>query len=112
MDYGNTDNTTPIFYSLTTRPYTLDGLFSTRKHISKMAIIHKGMEGAAISYGVDNDHISDLKHLTQIESRIARPFSCDIKGNQVWFNAKGSSVGEPFEYQGMEILESSSEIIG
>ena len=112
MDYGNTDNTSPIFYSLTTRSYTLDGLFSTRKHISKMAVMHKGMEGASIGYGVDSDHISNLKPLTQIESKIAKPFSCDIKGNQIWFNVKGSSVGEPFEYEGVEILESSSEIIG
>ena len=112
IDTGNTDNTSPIFYSLTSRKYSLDGLFSTRKHISKMAVIHKGMEGASVSYGVDSDHISDLKPLIQIESKIAKPFTTDIKGNQIWFNVKGSSVGEPFEYEGMEILESSSEIIG
>ena len=112
IDSGNTDNTNPIFYSLTSRKYLLDGLFSTRKHISKMAVMHNGMEGASIGYGVDDDHISDFKPLIQIESKIAKPFSTDIKGNQVWFNIKGSSVGEPFEYEGIEILESSSEIIG
>lgn len=112
IDTGNTDNGNPIFYSLTTRPYLLDGLFSTRKHIQKMSIIHQGLEGASVSYRVDNDNVNAFKHLCQIEEKIAESFSSDIKGNIIYFNIKGSSVGESGEYQGIEILEATAESIG
>ena len=111
MDTGYTDNNEPVFYSLTTRKYSLDGLFSTRKHISKMAVIGKGLQGASISYGIDDDHISDLKPLVQIESNIAKSFTTDIKGNMIWFNIKGSSEGESAEFMGIEVLEATSETI-
>ena len=112
MDKGNTDNGSAIFYSLDSRPYTLDGLFSTRKHISKMAVVHNNAVGASVKYRVDSDDISDLKSLTRITDNVAKPFTCDIKGNIIYFNISGSSVGEPVEINGFEILESSSETIG
>jgi hypothetical protein len=109
---GNTDNGSAIFYSLTTRPYSLDGLFSTRKHISKMAIISDNASGAMVKYRVDSENISDLKPLYQIESDVAKSFTVDIKGNIIYFNISGSSVGEPLEFGGIEILEATSETIG
>lgn len=112
MDTGTTDNGSDIFYSLTTRPYTIDGSFTTRKHISKMAIIHDKMEGSQVSYRVDNENINKLTPLKQITDKIAKPFTTDIKGNKIWFNVKGSSTGTPFTFGGIELLEISSEIIG
>ena len=112
MDTGNTDNGSSIFYSLESRPYTLDGLFSTRKHISKMAVIHQNAIGASVKYRVDADDESDLKQLTFITDKIAKPFTVDIKGNKIYFNISGTSVGEQIEINGFEILESSAETIG
>jgi len=110
-DTGNTDNGNPIFYSLDSRPYTLDGLFSTRKYISKMAVVHNNAIGANVKYRVDSDNISNLKPLIQIEDKISKSFTTDIKGNVIYFNVSGSSVGEPIEINGWEILESTSETI-
>jgi hypothetical protein len=111
MDTGNTDNGSAIFYSLTSRPYTLDGLFSTRKHISKMAVVHKNAVGASVKYRVDSDNVNDFRHLININSEVAKPFTADIKGNVIYFNISGSSVGEPIEIIGWEILEATSETI-
>jgi len=112
IDTGNTDNGSPIFYSLTTRPYLLDGLFSTRKHIQKMAIVHQGLEGASVGVRVNSNNINDFKPLCQIEEKVAQVFSTDIKGNIIYFNIKGNSVGESVEFRGIEILEATSESIG
>lgn len=112
IDTGKTDNGSPIFFSLTSRPYTLDGLFSTRKHISKMAVVHNNAIGSSVKYRVDSKNVNDLKSLTRIDSNVAKPFSCDVKGNVIYFNISGSSVGEPVEIMGYEVLESTSETIG
>jgi hypothetical protein len=112
LDTGYTDNGSNIFYSLTTKPYTLDGLFSTRKHISKMAIMHSGAEGSQIGYCVDDYKINKIQPIAQVKDKIAKPFTTDIKGNKIWFNIKGSSSGNPFTFYGFEILDVSSELIG
>jgi hypothetical protein len=112
INVGNTDNGSAIFYSLTTRPYLLDGLFSTRKHIQKMAIVHQGLEGASISYRVNSDNINDFKQLCQIKESVAQTLNTDIKGKVIYFNIKGSSVGEQVEFKGFELLEITSETIG
>jgi hypothetical protein len=111
MDTGNTDNGEPIFYSLTSRPYTFDGLFSTRKHISKMAVVHNNAIGASVKCRVNSEQVSDLKKIFRIEDNIANPQTVDIKGNTIYFNVSGSSVGEPIEILGWEILEATSETI-
>ena len=111
MNTGITDNSTAITYSLISRPHTLDGLFSTRKHISKMAVVHEKAQGSIISYRVDSENVNAFKKLTQIESNIVKPFTCDIKGNKIWFRIQGVSVGEPLTFNGYEILEATSEDI-
>ena len=111
MDTGITDNGSAIFYSLTTRPNTLDGLFSTRKNISKMAMIHDGAEGSSVKCRVDSRNLNDFKPLFEIKEKVSKPFTVDIKGNIIYFNISGSSVGEPFEFNGFEILEATSETL-
>lgn len=111
-DTGLTDNGTPIFYSLVTRPYTFDGLFSTRKNISKMSIIHEGGQGSSFTFRVDADNENEWKKLEQITKKVPTPFTCDIKGNKIFFRLQGTSEGEPFTFGGFEVLEISSELIG
>ena len=112
LDYGNTDNNSPIFYSLITRWYTLDGLFSTRKNISKMSAIHKNGEGSFVSYQIDDDEENKWRPLFPITEKNPTPKTVDIKGQKVRFRIQGSSVGEQFSFDGFEVLESTSELIG
>jgi len=108
---GNTDNGTPIIYSLITRGYTLDGLFSSRKLITKLSPIHEGAEGSMLSFRVDNENKNKWTPICQI-NKSGEPVKCNIKGNKIWFRLSGSSVGESFVYQGLELLENNSELIG
>jgi len=111
MNVGNTDNGTPIFFSLISRPYTIDGLFSTRKSISQMGLSHERAQGGVLSYKVDNESDNKFRTLHIIKEDISKPFSCDIRGNKIWFRLQGVSSGEPITWNGIEILESTSEII-
>lgn len=112
MDTGITDNGTPIFYSLILSPRTLDGLFSTRKNISKMAVIHEGGQGSVLTVRIGGMGENEWKKLHSITEKVPTPFTVDIKANKVYFRIQGVSVGEPFTIGGLEVLESESEIIG
>jgi hypothetical protein len=107
---GNTDNGTPITYSLITRPYTIDGLFSSTKLITKLSAIHTGAEGSLLSSRVDGDNANKWSPISQV-GKSCEPLRCNIRGHKIWFRLSGSSVGEPFVYQGLEILESDSQLV-
>jgi len=112
LDTNNTDNNNAIFYSLITRWYTFDGLFSTRKHINKMSTIHKNGEGSSVTFQVDDDNENKWRNLFQITEKNPTPKTVDIKGQKIRFRIQGSSVGESFELGGLELLEITSELIG
>ena len=76
-----------------------------------MAVIHNNAIGSSVKYRVDADSLNDLKPLTRIDEKVAKPFSTDIKGNTIRFNISGSSVGEQIEINGFEIIEVTSETI-
>jgi len=111
MNTGNTDNGTAITYSLITRPYTLDGIFSSTKLITKLSAIHVGAEGSLLSSRVDSDNINKWSPISQV-GKSCEPLRCNIRGHKIWFRLSGSSVGEPFVWSGLELLENNSEIIG
>ena len=111
MDTGNTDNGTPITYSLITRPYLFDGLFSTNKRITKLSLIHNKMEGGIFTYRADTDDVNKWTHIAQV-GKSASIYKTDIKGNKIWFRFQGSSTGEQFSLTGLEILKITSELIG
>ena len=108
---GTTDNGTPIIYSLITRPYTFDGLFSTRKRITKLDIVHNKMEGGVLAYRKDTDDVNKWNDIARIEKSTS-VIHKEIVGNKIWFRVFGSSVGDPFTFNGLEILKISSELIG
>ena len=109
---GTDDNGSPIFYSLLTRWWTFDGLFATRKNISKMSVIHKNGEGGLITFQVDDDNVNKWRKLFQIGEANPTPKTVNIKGQKVRFRLQGTSVGEPFIFSGFEVLDISSELIG
>ncbi len=105
VDYGTSDNGTAIFYSLTIGPRTLDGSFSTRKLISKMAVAHEKAQGTTISVKVDDDNDNKYKPIYAITDAVANSFNTNVRGNKIWFRASGASSGAQFSINGYELLD-------
>jgi hypothetical protein len=111
-NYGNTDNESAILYTLTTRPYTFDGLFSTKKTISNMSVLQSGGEGARYYWKADDMGDNEFTPLNlKSKSDLPQVSSAYIKGNKIWFKVAGSSNGEPFEFRGFEILDITSDTV-
>ncbi len=102
---GNTDNGTDISYKLEMGPYTLTGLRAETKTIRKMAALHKEAQGAKVGWRADDMTENDIESIGQLDSEQTIFETLDIKGHKILFNITGSSSGEPFEFQGFEILE-------
>lgn len=111
LNVGTTDNGSTIFYYLKTRPYTFDGLFSTRKSISSLSVIHKNGLAASLMYKVDDEYETSWHNAVGVVERIPRPKTVDIKGNKIYFKFQGSTSGQPVEFDGIEIFEITSELI-
>jgi len=111
LNTGLTDNISAIFYYLKTRPYTFDGIFSSRKNISSLSVVHKNGLSASLMYKVDDEYETSWHNVIGIIERIPRPKTCDIKGNKIYFKFQGSTSGQPVEFDGIEIFEINSEII-
>lgn len=112
VNYGKTDNGTNIMYTLTSRPYTFDGLFTTRKNISQMSVIQSGGEGARYYWCADDMGINRFTPLNlKSKSDLAQASSVSVRGKKIWFRVAGSSNGEPFDFCGFEIIDVSSELI-
>ena len=109
---GNTDNGVPITFSLVTRWHDLSGVLSYTDTIDKLAFLTRNGQGVGVQYQVNNPlGESDWKDIGQIETTPTHIFDTDITGNRVRFRLTGTSVGEPFIYEGIEILESFSELV-
>lgn len=104
-DTGNTDNTTPINFSLITRPYTFDGVFYTKKTISKMAFHHKNAQGSSLTWQADDDEVNTWKDLASVSWYVSKPFTTNIKGNKIKFRWSGTSSGEPMEFISLDPIE-------
>ncbi len=106
---GNTDNGSDIFFSLTTRPYTFDGLYTTEKTINLMSVLHEKMEGAFLSYKADTDDKNKWTQVAQLD-KTADLVKQEIKGNKIWFRISGTNNGTQPSLYGFEILKISSEL--
>jgi hypothetical protein len=105
FDSGNDDNGTAINYLLETRSYTLTGLRSETKTIRQLSALHENAQGVKLGWRADNMSKSEIKPLGQLENQESLFKSQDISGHRIKFNLYGSSLGEPFEFHGFEILE-------
>lgn len=111
VNVGNTDNSTAISYSFATKPYTLDGLDSTRKTISKMLMLHEGGTGSSVQFQIEGDNRSDWsKTIGQLSDIDTLFTSANIKGRRIKFRISGSSTGEPFAFFGVEVLMGTDEL--
>lgn len=112
VDIGVTDNGTPISYSLVHRWGTADGTLSTEKHISKILFHHYGGNGGNLSYQKEDDVLNDwTKSIGQLSKSLTYFNNANIKGRKLRFRLSGISSGEPFIYNGFEIIDGVTNII-
>lgn len=109
MDTGKTDNGTGINFSLIHRWQTLDGLLSTKKNVDKLLFSHTGGAGTIVQWQEGKDHVNAWQSLDRSFGEYDTGYNApDIEGSKIRFRVTGTSVGEPFEYRGFEIINSDS----
>lgn len=113
---GNTDNGTPITFSMVTRWHDLSGVRSYTDTITRLAALSRNGQGVKVSYQIDfsdneKQWIPINKRGSVIEKVPSHVFDTEITGHRVRFRISGTSVGEPFIYQGIEILKAFSELV-
>lgn len=119
MDNGITDgpSATPISYSLIHRWDKIDELLSTRKTINTVNFLHVGGNGSAVNFQTDAQEPDDLNNWTskvdkgQLKLKNTGFNSAAIKGRKIRFRISGQSTGQPFKYNGYEILDAINEFI-
>lgn len=118
MNTGNTDLGTAISYSLIHAWDNVDGLLSTRKTIMTGNFSHYQGSGTNVAYQDESD---DPDTLNDWSKRMGGPSqlkgtntgfnSMSIKARKVRFRLFGQSTGQPFIYNGYELLDVMSEFI-
>lgn len=110
MDTGLADNTTPIAYSLVHRWETVDGLLSTRKTVMTGNFSHYGGTGSTVAYQTeanDPDQLNDWSRKADkgiLGQKNTGFNSMDIKARKFRFRLFGQSTGQPFIYNGYELI--------
>ncbi len=117
-DIGSDQGAKPIMYSIIHKWETLDGLLSTRKTLMTVNFSHYGGTGTGVAFQTDAQDPDDLNNWTQklgsssMFKQINTGFnSTNIKGRKFRFRIFGQSTGEPFIYNGYEVIDPISEFI-
>jgi hypothetical protein len=111
---GNTDDGTPISYSLVHRWETLDGLLLTRKMVNTGVFTHNKGAGTNISYqtDLDGENSNDwTKGCGQLKDMNTGFNTMNIKGRKMRLKLSGTSTGESFLYNGYELFGVMNEFI-
>lgn len=115
MATGNTDNGTVIQYSLIHRWENIDDLLSTRKNVQVGNFTHYGGYGTNVNYQTEAHDPFDINNWSgkvgQFEKSNTGFNSMDIKARKLRFRISGQSKGEPFIYNGFELLGVLNEFI-
>lgn len=109
---GTTDNGTPITFSLVTRWYDISGVRSYTDTIEKMAALSRNAQGVCkIQYQTNLwNKEREWKPIREIQKVPVDIFDTNITGNRVRFRLSGTASGEPFVFEGFEILRAFSEL--
>lgn len=115
MNLGKDDLGTPISYSLIHKWDMIDGLLSTRKNIQTGNFTHYRGSGSNVAYQdetFDPDNPNDWrKKVGQLNQANTGFNTINIKARKVRFRVFGQSSGEPFIYNGYELLAVTNEFI-
>jgi hypothetical protein len=111
-NYGITDDGTQIPYLLTHGWEKCDGLLSTRKTIMQGMFSHEGGTGTNINYQVDGDPDGDWSRgVGQFKDTNTGFNTMSIKARKVRFRISGTSKGQPFIYNGYELIGVTHEFL-
>lgn len=112
---GTTDNAKPIPFSLVHRWENVDGLLSTRKTVMTGNFSHYGAAPATVAYQTednDPDQLNDwTKRAGPLSIKNTGFNSMNIKARKFRFRLFGESSGQPFTYNGYELIGVQSEFI-
>lgn len=105
----------PISYSLIHRWENFDGLLSTRLNVNTVNFIHTGGAGTNVAFQTNENDPDTLFDWTapvgsgQFIERNTGFQSANIKGRKIRFRIWGESVGQPFIYDGYEVIDVQAE---
>jgi hypothetical protein len=115
MNTGLTDDGTPIYYSLIHRWDNLDGILSTRKVAMTGNFSHIGGAMSNVNWqneDNDPDSLNDwTKSIGQLKTVNTGFNTMDIKGRKIRIRISGQSAGQPFFYDGYELIGAQHEFI-
>ena len=115
VGYGKTDNGNPIPYSLIHRWEMGEGLISTRDTVMVANFSHYGGFGSNIMVQTEEQDPDDLNNWTRRVGQLSKSNtgfnSINVKSRKFRFRIAGNSLGEPFQYNGYELLGVLSEFI-
>lgn len=115
LNNGLTDDGTPIAYSIIHRWDNLDSLLSTRKTVQIANFAHIGGAGSNVAYQTednDPDALNDWTNKIGQFQTINTGFNTvNAKARKIRFRIWGQSSGQPFVYDGYELLEVLNEFI-
>lgn len=117
-DVGSDQSAKNIVYSIIHKWETLDDLLSTRKTVMTANFSHYGGTGSIVSYQTEQQDPDDLGNWTaklgtpsQLKTTNTGFNSMNIKARKFRFRIFGQSSGDPFIYNGYEIIDALSEFI-
>lgn len=109
---GNTDNGTPITFSLITKWYDLSGIRASTDSITRLSALHRNGQGVNLQYQIDfPERESSWKTIGELQKAPVDVFNTNISGHRIRFRLTGTSTGEPFIFQGLEILKAFTNFI-
>lgn len=109
FNQGLSDNTSAIFYSLITKFYNLTGIDSDIKVITKLASIHKNAQSTKLEWQNEKSQNNEWNPIGSLKNQISIFDNQNIKGHKIRFRISGSSTGNPFTWQGLELLDLISQ---
>jgi len=109
---GLTDNTTPITFSLITRWLDLSGVRAQTDVVNQLAVLSRNGQGVKVQFQVDHsDREAEWVPIGKIEKTPVDIMDTEVEGQRMRFRISGTSVGEPFVYNGIEILRGFTELV-
>jgi hypothetical protein len=109
-DGSTTTNGTPIFYHLETQFNQFTQLRSERTAIKSISVLHENASGVKFGYRADLDTVNVTKPIGTLSNKTNTVFdSLNIKSHRIKFVLSGTSIGNPFTFQGYEIIDYQNE---
>ena len=107
FDSGTTDLGEPITYSIRTKWYEWDGIF-TNKVIQQLVAICEKAQGSELMYQTDED-TTRWHTIGQVKKFINLYNNTDIRFHRIRFKLNGTSRFEALIFQGLEITDGINE---